>query len=112
MDIQKTQEELKGLLKNIQHPRLGAVLGLQEEVGEMAKAIMNWEMYGERDADNLREECADIFFSLIDVANVYGISLDQACQEKLDKTKLKINKWETNYGARLSKLRSILDHDQ
>ncbi len=112
MDIRQTQLELKDLLKKVQHPRLGAVLGLYEEVGEIAKAIMNWEMYGERDVDNLREECADIFFSLVDIANAYGVDLDQACTTKLENTKSKITKWEKNYGPRLSKLRSILDHNE
>lgn len=111
MDIHETQSELKDLLKKIQHPRIGAVLGLYEEIGEMAKAVMNWEMYGERNLDNLREECADAFFSLIDIANAYGIDLDQACSAKLAHTKSKVSTWETKYGPRLSKLRAILDHD-
>jgi NTP pyrophosphatase (non-canonical NTP hydrolase) len=110
MDIHATQVEMKELLKNIQHPRLGAVLGMYEEVGELAKAVMNWEMYGERDVQNLQEECADIFFSLIDIVNAYGVNLDEACVAKLENTKSKISKWEGKYGARLSKLRTILDH--
>ncbi len=112
MDIQQSQHELAQLLRKVRHPRLGTVLGLYEEVGELAKVLMNWEIYGERDRENLTEECADIFFSLVDIANAYGIDLDAACTRKLQITKDKISRWESKYGQRLSKLRSILDYDE
>ncbi|GEM_PF-1303194 len=112
MEIQKTQEELRQLTKEIQHPRIGTVLGLYEEVGELAKAVMNWEIYGEKDRDNFREECADVFFSLLDVANAYDIDLDTACESKIAITRTKIDSWVKKYGVRLGKLRSIYDkHD-
>lgn len=109
MELHTVQKEFKELLKNIQHPRLGAVLGLYEEIGELAKVLMNWEMYGERNRDNLREECADTFFSLLDVCNAYEIDLDAACTAKFNDTKSKISKWELKYGDRLRVLREKLD---
>lgn len=96
-------------MKEIQHPRIATVLGLYEEVGELAKAVMNWEIYGEKDKENFREECADIFFSLIDVANAYDIDLDVACESKLSNTRTKIDSWTKKYGDRLGKLRSKFD---
>lgn len=112
MDIAKTQLELRELLKSIQHPRLGAILGLHEELGELDKIIMNWEIYGERDRENLQQECADVLFSLLDVANAYDVELDAACRNKLEDTKKKIKKWERKYGTRLHNLRELLDRGE
>lgn len=111
MDIQTTQREVRRLLQHIQHPRVGTVLGLHEEVGELAKVIMNWEIYGEKDPKAFQEECADIFFSLLDICNAYGVELDSACAEKFEKTKSHIAEWEKKYGRRLESLRSLFDHE-
>lgn len=110
-DINRIQNELRELLKKIQHPRFGAVLGLYEETGELAKVIMNWEIYGEKDRDALQQECADVFFSLIDVCNAYQIDLDASCTAKLSNTREHIDQWEKKYGQRLEKLRSSLDKE-
>jgi NTP pyrophosphatase (non-canonical NTP hydrolase) len=112
MTIHEAQRELAQLLSKVRHLRVGAALGLYEEVGELAKALMNWEIYGERDRENLTEECADIFFSLVDISNAYGIDLDAACTRKLHNTRDKVEKWESKYGQRLSKIRDIFDHDE
>src|SRR3989344_8707568 len=109
MDIREIQYYLADLLKNIRHPRLGTVLGLQEEVGELAKNIMNWEIYDDRDADNLGEELADCFFSLIDIANAYKIDLESACNKKLDSIKSKVAKWEEKYASSLKQKRKLFD---
>ncbi len=50
------QEEQRELLKGIEHPRLGNILGLFEEVGELAKEITEIEMYGESKKKDLRNK--------------------------------------------------------
>ena len=109
MKIRETQDYLADLLKNISHPRVGAVLGLQEEIGELAKNIMNWEIYDDRDADNLGEELADCFFSLIDIANAYKIDLESACNKKLDSIKNKVSGWEDKHADSLKGKRELFD---
>lgn len=109
MDIQETQKYLEILLKNIRHPRIGTILGLQEEVGELCKCIMESEIYGNNDLSNLGEECADVLFSLIDICNAYGVDLSKVSTSKLEKMKDKINEWESKYGESLRIRREILD---
>ncbi len=109
MDIRKTQYYLADLLKNVRHPRLGSVLGLQEEVGELAKNIMNWEIYDERDLANLEDELADCFFSLLDISNAYQVDLETACDKKLESMKNKVAGWEEKYASSLKKKRELLD---
>lgn len=109
MNIKETQEYLDLLLKNIQHPRVGTVLGLQEEVGELCKCIMEWEIYDKTDKINLGDECADVLFSLMDICNAYNIDLAQCSEEKLENIKTKISDWEKKYGSSLKTRRDILD---
>lgn len=109
MKIRETQYYLADLLKNIKHPRIGTILGLQEEVGELSKNIMNWEIYDDKDIGNLEDELADCFFSLIDIANAYQIDLESACDEKLESMKEKIKGWEEKYVTSLEQKRKLID---
>lgn len=109
MHIHEMQTYLDILLKNIRHPRIGTVLGLQEEVGELCKCIMESEIYGNNDLNNLGEECADVLFSLIDICNAYSIDLAQVSENKLEKIKTKITEWESKYGESLRIRRELLD---
>ncbi|OGX07176.1 MAG: hypothetical protein A2Z88_01970 [Omnitrophica WOR_2 bacterium GWA2_47_8] len=109
MNISETQAYLNSLLQNIRHPRIGTVIGLQEEVGELCKCIMDWEIYGKTDKINLGEECADVLFSVIDICNAYGIDLEKVSEGKLNNMKVKIADWEKKYGESLKHRRDILD---
>jgi NTP pyrophosphatase (non-canonical NTP hydrolase) len=74
---------------------------LSAEVGELAEAIKN---------DNLgevSEELADVIFSAVSIANVYGIDVASGLKEKyLDKTSKEISKtWTEPYlGKRIDDL--------
>ncbi len=109
MQVAQTQQYLNTLYQKIRHPRIGTVLGLQEEVGELCKCIMEWEIYGSADPVHLGEECADVLFSLFDVCNGYNIDLEAASERKLEYLKSKIGDWEAKYEESLRMRREILD---
>ncbi len=109
MDINETQQHLASLLQKIRHPRIGAVLGLQEEVGELCKCIMETEIYGNNDLSHLGEECADVLFSLIDICNAYNINLAAVSAAKLKDIESKVPEWESKYGDAIKKRREVLD---
>ncbi len=59
---------------------------LQEEIGELAKAIRNYRgLYHEKGKEirvNLEEEFADVLNYIFDLANYFDIDLDKAFREK------------------------------
>lgn len=67
-----------------------------EEVGELAKAIRKHTgLYEERQKQrtfSLEEEFADVFSYLLDLANCYGVDLEEAfrAKEKVNETRV----WE------------------
>lgn len=107
--IQKLQEQQKELLKGIEHPRVGNVIGLFEEVGELSKEIMEMEIYGEDKKEALEDECADLLFSLFSVCDSYDVDLQDAYLRKIEKITDKIPEWREKYGSQLSKLREKMD---
>ena len=107
------QIEAANLLgENLKHPRIGAVLGLVEELGELVKEVMEAEIYNQ-DRPELRErmsdEVADVLFSLFEVCTAYNINLEQAYERKLEKIQGKIPKWTQLYSAGLKITRSRFD---
>ncbi|HEX2910440.1 MAG TPA: MazG-like family protein [Chloroflexia bacterium] len=71
---QRQREAAELLGDELKHPRVGATLGLVEELGELVKEIMDLEIYGRSEArEKLRDEVADVLFSLLEVCNAYGI---------------------------------------
>ena len=103
------QQEQKELLKGIEHPRLGNVVGLFEEVGELAKEITEIEMYGQSRQKELGKECADVLLSLLSLCDSYGINLSDEYLAKLDEIKDKIPGWKVKYGKTLEDLRNKFD---
>ena len=103
------QKEQSELLKGIEHPRLGNILGLFEEVGELAKEITAVEMYGEPKQENLGKECADVLFGLLSLCESYEINLSEEYMAKVDEIKSKIPGWKVKYGKNLEALRKKLD---
>ena len=59
----------------------GTWLWFCEEVGELAEAIARRER-GEANDDNLREEFADVLAWLATLANITGVDLTEAINEK------------------------------
>lgn len=95
---------------DLRHPRLGATLGLVEELGELVKEVMELEIYGQDAArEKLSDEVADVLFSLFEVCNAYGISLEEAYEQKQAKIRLKRDDWIAKYSAKLRAVRAKLD---
>ena len=64
------------------------LLDLMSEVGEVAKDALKATRYGEEPShvrDEWHEELADVFFSLISLANATGVNLDTALEAALAK---------------------------
>lgn len=99
-------------MADLRHPRLGSITSFIEEVGELVKSLHEREIYGNNSAEivqNTREELADCLFNLLEIANAYDVDLGAAYQEKLKKTKSKIDQWKKEYGETLKKARAKLD---
>lgn len=95
MEIAESQKKVYELLKEVRHPRVGAMISLSEEVGELAKEVLDKEFYEKtKDDQNLESEMADVFVSLLEMANVYGIRLDEALSKRLDELKPRVKEWE------------------
>jgi len=107
--LQKLQEEQKELLIGIEHPRLGNIIGLFEEVGELAKEIVEIEIYDELRKKEFEDECADVLFSLISLCDSYDADLQSAYLRKIEKIKGKIPEWREKYGENLKRLREKLN---
>ena len=103
------QQEQNELLKGIEHPRLGNILGLFEEVGELAKEITEIEMYGQSKQKDLAKECADVLFSLLSLCDSYGVNLSDEYVIKVREISEKIPDWKIKYGKTLEGLRKKLD---
>lgn len=103
------QQEQNELLKGIEHPRLGNIVGLFEEVGELAKEIMEVEIYGQPKQKDLAKECADILFSLLSICDSYGVILSDEYVAKVGEISKKIPDWRIKYGKTLEGLRKKLD---
>jgi NTP pyrophosphatase (non-canonical NTP hydrolase) len=105
-EIQQRQHEL---LTGIEHPRLGNILGIFEEIGELAKEITEVEMYGQPKKENFGKECADVLFSLLSICDSYGINLSDEYEAKFTEIEGKIPEWKIKYGKTLEVLRKKLD---
>jgi NTP pyrophosphatase (non-canonical NTP hydrolase) len=107
--LSEIQQKQRELLKGIEHPRLGNILGLFEEVGELAKEVMEIEMYGQPKQGNFGKECADVFSSLLSLCDSYGIDLSDEYAEKVKEIESKIPEWRIKYGKTLEDMRKKLD---
>ncbi len=108
-ELQKDQDQL---MYDLRHPRIGSITSFIEEVGELVKSLHEREIYGNNSPEiiqNTKEEIADCFFSLLEIANAYNIDLGSAYEDKLQMTKSKIDQWKKTYGETLKKARAKLD---
>ena len=72
----------------LEAPVEARMLDLVSEVGEAAKEVLKGSAYGHRpfhSTDEWHIELADVFFSLICVANSTGVNLDHALALALEK---------------------------
>lgn len=109
--LRERQTEAAEMLgDNLNHPRLGATLGLVEELGELVKEVMDLEIYRQSAArPKMDDEVADIFFSLLEVCTAYGIDLETVYNRKLAKIRGKLPEWQEKYSANLIEMKKKLD---
>lgn len=106
--LQTEAAELLG--EELKHPRVGATLGLVEELGELVKEIMEIEIYrSQSSTEELRDEVGDVLFSLLEVCTAYGISLEEAYNHKVEKIRAKRADWIEKFGPNLQEIRAKLD---
>lgn len=95
---------------DLKHPRLGATLGLVEELGELVKEVMELEIYQQAEArQHLGDEMADVLFSLFEVCTAYNLSLEEVYERKVAKIRAKRDEWRDKYSQGLREVRAKLD---
>lgn len=109
MEIRKFQDEIAELLHPIRHPRIGAVLCLVEEIGELVKACMNEEVYREGTKFDLINELGDVLTSLAEIANCYNLQLDEISAFAIEKVSKNREDWISKYSESLKTLRQKWD---
>lgn len=81
-------------LHEMESPVDSRVLDLVAEVGELAKDVLKMSNYGRKEfvKGEAADEIGDIFFSLINVANYFGVDLEEAVNASMDKYSKRIEK--------------------
>lgn len=80
---------------NLTHSSEIAVLDLVSEVGEVAKEILKSTDYGKnppQKREELKKEIGDVFYSLINLANINEIDLEKALNLVLEKYEKRLQK--------------------
>jgi NTP pyrophosphatase (non-canonical NTP hydrolase) len=96
------QARLKSLLAGLEHPPLGAATALSEEVGEVARHLLDHHAYGRPfEADALASELADVLVCINEIATLHGIDLSAAAERKLVDLAGRVPKWKLDLGAAL-----------
>ncbi|MBD3207979.1 MAG: nucleotide pyrophosphohydrolase [Candidatus Nealsonbacteria bacterium] len=95
--MNRNQEKVERFLKekNIQHLPQALMIDLVAEIGEVAKEILENSDYGKRETESSKEladEMGDAFYSLISLANYFGIDLDRTLDKTLEKYEERLKK--------------------
>lgn len=103
LDLYTSQMDFQEMLGNTvpeDNPSLCShhILGLMTEAGEIAQADQRWKLNGRNthyDRENKKEEIADAFIFLLNIAmysNIRPIELYEAIDNKIEKNKERLNK--------------------
>ncbi|MBT9168822.1 MAG: hypothetical protein DDT19_02170 [Syntrophomonadaceae bacterium] len=110
MQLHKIQKSCKELLSRVKYPRVGTIIGLQEELGKLAGVVMDVEIYGKPfDKSRLEKNCSEVFFSFVDLCNSYDVELDKISNHRIEEMRKKIEKWEREHGESLQDKRDKFD---
>jgi NTP pyrophosphatase (non-canonical NTP hydrolase) len=100
--LRDLQARLADVLRGLAHPPLASAAALSEEVGEVAKHLLDHHGYGKPlSADALAGELADVLVCLNEIATLHGIDLGAAMLAKLDDLAARAPKWRKDLGAAL-----------
>lgn len=110
MKLNEIQNFCKELLSRVKYPRIGTIIGIQEELGKLAETIMDIEIYGKPlNKEVLEKKCSEVFFSFIDLCNSYDIELNKISKFRIEEIKEKIEKWEKEHKEILQDKRKRFD---
>lgn len=110
MKLSEIQEFCRQLLLRVRYPRVGSIIGLQEELGKLAGTIMDVEIYGKPlNKISLEQKCSEVFFSFVDLCNSYDVELEKISKNRIEEMKNKIEKWENEHGETLKDKREKFD---
>ena len=102
LTLQELQTRLKRLLRGLEHPPLASATALSEEVGEVAKHLLDHHGYGKPLAtEALALELADVLVCVCEIATLHGIDLSGAMDKKLADLAGRVPKWKADLGAAL-----------
>lgn len=110
MRLNEIQQFCKQLLSRVAYPRIGTVVGLQEEFGKLAGIIMDLEIYEKPlDKNALDKKCSEVFFSFMDLCNSYDVDLEKISKTRIADVRRKIARWEKEHGETLRDKRKKFD---
>ena len=110
LSLGELQRRTAALLAPVAHPRVLAPLALVEEVGELAKLVLDHEGYGQDlDKEKLGGEVADVAIALAELASRYGVDLERSCALKLRDLETRVPGWVEKLGPALARARRKLD---
>lgn len=110
MNLDEVQIFCKELLSKVNYPRVGTVIGLQEEMGKLCGAIMDLEIYEKPvDRKKLERQFSEFFFSYVDLCNAYEVSLSETSNSRVKEMRKKIELWERENSEVLSSKRRKMD---
>lgn len=87
---------------NLESPLEHSVLDLISETGELAKEVLLMTDYGRRNLEYREEvsgELGDLFYSLITVANILDVDLDEALDSALGKYSRRLESGSAGSGS-------------
>jgi NTP pyrophosphatase (non-canonical NTP hydrolase) len=107
------QAEVAAVLAVVRHPRAGALIALVEEVGEIARHVVDRELYGTvppaADIAPLAGELADVLLAVLELASAYQVDLASAMAAKMTEVRARAPGWQTKYGPALASARTRWD---
>ena len=110
MSIKEIQKKCSDLLSRVKYPRVGTIIGMQEEIGKLAEVIMDIEIYGKiLDKEKINKRCAEVFFSFIDLCNSYDVNLEEASNIRIDDIRKQIKEWEKAHEETLREKKEKFD---
>jgi len=102
--IRALQGRLKEILRGLEHPPLGSAAAISEEVGEVARILLDHHAYGKPlDPKALGAELTDVLVCLCEIATLHGIDLDASVQAGVADLSRRAPAWKSDLGAALDK---------
>ena len=96
------QARLAEILRRLAHPPLGSVAAMSEEVGEVAKLLLDHHAYGKAlDPAALGDELADVLVCLCEIATLHKVDLGDAVLRKIGDLAARAPGWRKDLGAAL-----------